>query len=162
MGVERDIKISGCQSALRQNAIEDSSLLASRILVVEPNEDSAILISSFLELAGYTGVEIASSYKAALQRHAYQAFDLILIYTDLGEAEGLGAIQSLQALEPAFLPVIVMVSEFDQQVCQTFLRAGVREFVTKPLDGTALRLRVRNMLDMKRLARLNQSSLAVS
>lgn len=160
MGIDQEFEAFGRQSALRQSGIEDPSLLACRILIVEPNEDSALLVKSLLELAGYTGVEVLPSYETALKSHSYEAFDLILIHATANGAEGLGTIQALQALEPAFLPVMVMISEADQRTCQAFLRAGVREFVTKPVDGTALRLRVRNMLDMMRLNRIYRSTAA--
>ena len=47
------------------------------------------------------------------------------------------------------IPIIMLTAQIDRSARLTGLNAGAEEFLTKPVDGAELQLRVRNLLRLK-------------
>lgn len=110
----------------------DSLALQPRILVVDDEASARHALRKLLHAEGFA-VECASDGRAALDR--LSAFDPDVVLTDL-QLPGLDGIQlctRLRERDP-MLPVILMTAHDDAQSILRGLRAGVDDYLTKPLD----------------------------
>ena len=114
----------------------DRLSLQPRILVVDDEASARDVLRRLLHEQGFA-VECASDGQAALDRLA--AFDPVGVLTDL-QLPGLDGIQlctQLRERDP-MLPVILMTAHDDGQSILRGLRAGVDDYLTKPLDNEFL------------------------
>jgi putative two-component system response regulator len=81
--------------------------------------------------------------------------DLILLDLHMPERSGYDVMRSIAGFmnEPESLPVLVVTADTSQPARHEALALGARDFVTKPIDGVELLLRVRNHLLTRHLQR---------
>ena len=107
-----------------------------RILVIEDQEDLAVIYEETLKRAGYrvtnayTGEEGVAEFRA-------DGADCILLDMTLPEMNGAQALQQIRALSPT-VPVIVVTGESSEETRQQCERLGVHEYLSKPPDYKAL------------------------
>lgn len=109
------------------------------------------------ELAGIPGAEVvgeAGNGAAALQQIALHRPDLVLL--DL-EMPGLGGFEVIQKLPDGPLPVIVIVTAYDQHAIQAY-EAGAADYLLKPVR----RERLEKAVDRARSLRGNRRVVAES
>ena len=107
-----------------------------RVLVVddEPNVRSAL--RAILAEEGFT-VEVAAGGKAALASYLEWPPDVVLTDLRMPEMDGFALCRALHAQNPT-LPVIVITAASDVASAVDALRAGARDYLTKPLDVDAM------------------------
>lgn len=114
----------------------------AKILLVEDDTSNRRLISRLLEVSGYVVHAIASGEEAlALLDHGY--FDVLVTDLSMPGMDGVELVETLRAREQSTLraptPAVVItaypLSEY-QGRCR---EAGVDVFLSKPINGTALR-----------------------
>ena len=112
-----------------------------RILFVEDDAVSLLSGKRMLEKAGYT-VATAVDGKRALTLLAEQAFDLILMDVQMPVMDGVEATKAIRAstsLGPkAKIPIVAMTAYAMTGDRETFLAAGMDDYVAKPVDVRAL------------------------
>ncbi|MDQ3069452.1 MAG: response regulator transcription factor [Acidobacteriota bacterium] len=120
---------------------------ATRILVVEDEEDIAGLIKHTLERSGDTTVTIASTGYAALRAVAVQIPDLVILDLNLPVLDGTEVCRLLRA-KPATrtLPIIMLTARTSESDRVTGLDLGADDYVTKPFSIRELAARVRAVL----------------
>ncbi len=112
----------------------------ARVLVVEDQEVNRAVAEKFLELAGAT-VMLASHGGEALERIAAQHFDLALMDCQMPVMDGFVATERIRAIEAGtgrHLPIIAMTAHAmagDRDRC---LRAGMDDYLTKPITRDGL------------------------
>ena len=80
--------------------------------------------------------------------------DLILLDVMMPKIDGIEVCRRLKAgRELPFMPIILVTAKADTKDIVAGLEAGADEYLTKPIDQTALVARVRSMLRIKELAR---------
>lgn len=129
-------------------------LLNSRILIVDDTPHNVEIVSEALEDAGYTGIETTTSPEEGLALIAQQPYDLILLDIRMPRIDGFEFIRRAAPLygeRP--IPVVVLTAQIDEETRRRALAAGVRDFLTKPLQLWELQLRVKNTLSMELLYR---------
>jgi PAS domain S-box-containing protein len=108
---------------------------APRILVVEDDPDIASLIARNLSQVGYS-VETAGTGKAAIDLVRQKPPDLLTLDIYLPDIDGREVLQTLKS-DPATADVpVVVVSVMPDS--QESLRLGAIDFLTKPIDASAL------------------------
>lgn len=120
---------------------------ASHILVVEDDVDQALILTRWLEGAGYQ-VTSVQTRKDALQCVDDAAFDAVLCDLQLPDGSGLDVARASKALCPQ-RPCIVATSMGDMGVVVEALRYRVDEFLSKPLTRSALTERLDQLLRPK-------------
>ena len=87
---------------------------------------------------------------AARQHHP----DLILLDVMMPKMDGIEACRQMKAdASLPFMPIILVTAKSDSKDVVAGLEAGADEYLTKPLDQSALVARVKSMLRMKELHR---------
>jgi DNA-binding response OmpR family regulator len=110
-----------------------------RILVVEDHDSVACPLQVVLEQQGYEVVR-ARTGAQALAACECQHFDLILLDLILPDTHGSKLLPKLRAVTAS--PVIVITCEQDESSCIRMLRAGVDDFIVKPLSMGPLLARI--------------------
>ncbi len=117
--------------------LKDESPLA--ILVAEDNLINQRVASRMFEKMGYK-IDIASDGKQALVAATTKKYDLIFMDMQMPEMNGIEATTHILASEKAGTPIIIAMtanaSTGDKSRC---LEAGMRDFITKPVQLEGLR-----------------------
>ncbi|HZS53205.1 MAG TPA: response regulator, partial [Bryobacteraceae bacterium] len=111
-----------------------------RVLIVEDNVINQIVIKRILERFGHT-VDIACDGDAAVRVVQETEYDLLLTDVNMPGTDGLHAARWIRSLSDAHskLPIVALTASataMDREAC---LRAGMNDYLTKPVDAEALR-----------------------
>ncbi len=128
--------------------VTTSEILAASILIVDDQESNVSLLEELLRQAGYTRVSSTTSPAQVCALHRKNRYDLILL--DL-QMPGMDGFQVLEALKTngadAYVPVIVLTAQPGHKV--RALRAGAKDFISKPFDLVEVETRIHNMLEVR-------------
>ncbi|WP_170482610.1 adenylate/guanylate cyclase domain-containing protein [Ruegeria arenilitoris] len=121
------------------------------ILIVDDQQDNRNLLSMRLNANGYITAE-AIDGEDALEKATDLLPDLILLDVMMPKMDGFEVCRRLR-MDPLlpFIPVVLVTARSDTQDMVQGLEAGANDYLTKPVDGTALIARVRSMLRIKAL-----------
>lgn len=122
---------------------------ATRILVVDDNEDNLLLLSALLEGQGYA-VQTAATGQAALAAVAADPPACILLDVMLPDLDGHAVARRIKG-DPAlpFIPIILVTAQRDLQDKIYGLEQGADDFLSKPVNHAELMARVRALLRLK-------------
>ncbi|HYW56614.1 MAG TPA: response regulator [Polaromonas sp.] len=122
---------------------------APTVLIVDDEPQNCRLLEALLHNEGYHTIS-ADSGADAIRLVAIQAPDLILLDVMMPSMDGYQVAAQLKA-DPASssIPIIMLTALEDRQARLQSLKAGVEEFLSKPVDQSELRLRARNLLRLK-------------
>ena len=121
------------------------------ILVVDDVPDNVEILEMRLAAQGY---EIATAQDGveALEKVAALLPDLVLLDVMMPRMDGIETVQRLKSdAALPFIPVILVTAKTDGKDVVAGLEAGGDDYLTKPVDHTALTARVRAMLRIKGL-----------
>ena len=132
--------------------IQTPDILAARILIVDDQIVNVRMLERVLSDAGYSRVESSTSPVDVCALHCKNDYDLILLDLHMPGMDGFEVIEALKAnnADP-YLPVIVLTAQPSHKV--RALKAGAKDFISKPLDLTEVNLRIHNMLEVRLLYR---------
>ncbi len=121
----------------------------ARMLVVDDDERNRRLLVAMLEAEGYSASEAADGAQALeLARHSPP--DMVLLDIMMPGLDGYEVARALKAdAATKAIPVVMVTALDDRESRLRGLEAGAEEFITKPVDRTELRVRVRNLLRLK-------------
>ena len=79
--------------------------------------------------------------------------DLVLLDLHMPHLDGFALLQALRAATPPgeYLPVLVLTGDADRTVRERALQLGAHDFVVKPFELSETLLRIRNLLETRRL-----------
>ncbi|MCF7983866.1 MAG: response regulator [Thiohalocapsa sp.] len=111
----------------------------TRVLVAEDNAIAARVISTLLERQGCM-VTLVGDGNAALDAARAQTFDLAFIDLRMPGLDGLGFTRDLRRSETGEerLNIVALTANAAEDVKEACLAAGMDDFLTKPVDPTAL------------------------
>ena len=131
-----------------------------RILAVDDVAENLAIVRMRLEAHGYEVVTAADG-EEALARVREVEPDLVLLDIMMPKLDGISALKQLkQDASLRFVPVILLTAKADKSDVVAGLEAGGDDYMTKPLDQSALIARVRSMLRIKALHDLVQEQAA--
>ncbi len=122
-----------------------------RILIVDDNETNRDILQSRLERHGYDLKQAADGEEAlaAIKEHLP---DLVLLDVMMPKLDGIEVCKRVRADSSLpFIPIILCTAKADSKDVVAGLEAGADEYLTKPIDQTALVARVKSVLRMKAL-----------
>ncbi len=130
--------------------ITESDILGASILIVDDQESNISLLEQVLTESGYTCVASTTNPAEVCALHRINRYDLILLDLQMPVMDGFQVIEGLK-LENAerYLPVLVITAQPDHKL--RALQAGAKDFVAKPFDLVEVKLRIRNMLEVRLL-----------
>ena len=131
-------------------SLERSEILNAAILVVDDQEANVSLLTQLLAGAGYTRVSSTMNPKEVCALHRQHCYDAILLDLQMPEMDGFQVMAALKtSLADSYLPVIVITAQPAHKM--RALDAGARDFVSKPFDLAEVKMRIRNMLEVRLL-----------
>ncbi len=140
--------------ALPSGAVSERARLADfRVLIVDDQVANLQALAMVLEFDGYRHVCcLQDSRRIEATFREYQP-DLILLDLHMPNVDGLAALEQLARLVPEddYLPVLMLTGDVTSEAKEKAFSRGAHDFLTKPLNRTEVRLRVRNLLERRRL-----------
>jgi diguanylate cyclase (GGDEF)-like protein len=116
------------------------------------DDDSITLevVRTYLEEAGYSSFVTTSEPKQAMRLFEEHRPDILLLDLNMPEVTGFDILSQIRAHEELrYVPVIILTAETDSVAKLKALDLGATDLLTKPVDPSELRLRLRNALAFK-------------
>ena len=130
--------------------INPDDILNSSILIVDDQAANVTLLEQMLSGAGYTCVSSTRDPQAVCELHRRNRYDLILLDLRMPGLDGFEVMERLKEIEAgSYLPVLVITAQPESKL--RALKAGAKDFVSKPFDVTEVLLRVHNLLEVRLL-----------
>jgi len=139
--------------------LDASEIRSARLLIVDDQEANVMLLEQMLRNAGYTDITTTQDPTAVRALHEQHRYDLILLDLQMPVMDGFEVIEVLKEVDPGgYLPVLVITAQPGHKL--RALKAGARDFVSKPFDLIEVQTRIQNMLEVRllyqRLANYNR------
>ena len=130
--------------------ITEAEILQAGILVVDDRSANVQLFEQMLADTGYACVTSTRIAEEVLELHRSNHYDLILLDLLMPGMDGFEVMQALGAAAlDRYLPVIVLTAEPAHKL--RALKAGARDFISRPFDLVEIRTRIRNLLEVRLL-----------
>ena len=133
--------------------MRDDDLTTARILIVDDQPSNVRLLERVLVTAGYQDLMSTLDPREVLERYRTFQPDLILLDLLMPYLDGVAVLEQLATEFPAgaFVPVIVLTADVTSDARSRALAAGAHDFLTKPFEQLEVVLRIRNLLNTRRL-----------
>ncbi len=130
--------------------IDSSDVLRASILIVDDKKENILLLEQMLRNAGYVSISSTTNPVEVSQLHRRNRYDLILLDLQMPVMDGFQVMESLKDVETeGYLPVLVLTAQPDHKL--RALKAGAKDFVSKPFDLAEVLIRVYNMIEVRLL-----------
>jgi CheY-like chemotaxis protein len=130
--------------------ITASEIQHASVLIVDDQESNVLLLEEIMRDAGYKRVTSTMDPYAVAELHRKNHYDLILLDLQMPGLDGFQVMESLQAVEPqSYIPVLVITAQPAHKL--QALRAGAKDFISKPFDLTEVVTRIHNLLEVRLL-----------
>jgi CheY-like chemotaxis protein len=130
--------------------VNSADILKAGILIVDDQEVNVLLLERMLRGAGYVSITSTMDPNEVCELHRKNRYGLILLDLLMPGMDGFKVMEGLKEIEgDSYLPVLVITAQPDQKL--RALRAGAKDFVSKPFDLAEVLARVHNMLEVRLL-----------
>ena len=133
---------------------KDDEVSRLDILIVEDQPFQREMLRVFLAKEGHRIAE-AENGEEALRRIERRSFDLVLLDYRMPGMNGLEVLKEAKRLNPE-LDAVVMTAYGTIETAVTAMKAGARDYITKPIDLDELSLLIERIADHRRLTRENE------
>ena len=132
--------------------ISPPDILNAGILIVDDQETNVRLFEQMLSESGYTSIASTMNPQAVCALHRAHRYDLILLDLQMPAMDGFQVMEGLKTnAADGYLPVIVLTAQPGHKL--RALRAGAKDFISKPFDLVEVKTRIHNMLEVRLLYR---------
>ena len=130
--------------------VTEADILNASILIVDDQEINITLLEQMLSEAGYGRVASTMNPQEVCALHRKNRYDLILLDLQMPGMDGFQVIEALKTNDAdSYLPVLVITAQPGHKL--RALRAGAKDFVSKPFDLVEVKTRIHNMLEVRLL-----------
>lgn len=141
-----------CCFVAARTMISEPLLHRMKILVIDDDRLTVTLLEKLLLRHGYNRVVGITNSRAALETCSAFDPDLVLLDLIMPEIDGYAILEGLRAdVSERFLPVVVLTADISEEARARALEAGATDFLVKPVSETEALLRIRNLLEARRL-----------
>src|SRR5450432_1503336 len=128
----------------------EAEILNASVLIVDDQEPNVTLLLQLLGDAGYTHVASTMDPREVCALHRKNRYDLILLDLQMPVMDGFQVMEGLKTNNAdGYLPVIVLTAQPGHKL--RALKAGAKDFISKPFDLVEVKTRIRNMLEVRLL-----------
>jgi PAS domain S-box-containing protein len=132
--------------------VTSSDILKAGILIVDDQAANVSLLEKMLRGAGYVSIESTTDPNKVCELHRKNRYDLILLDLQMPGLDGFQVMEGLKEIENGgYLSVLVITAQPDHKL--RALKAGAKDFVSKPFDFAEVLMRVHNLLEVRLLHR---------
>ncbi|MCE1236787.1 MAG: response regulator [Hyphomicrobiales bacterium] len=122
-----------------------------KVLIVDDNMTNLVLVRQLVVRVDDCETLTFSDPKAALATLETTDVDLVLVDYVMPEIDGVEFTRRMRRMSRhATVPLVVVTTLDERKVLMDALEAGATDFLTKPLDPLEFRVRVRNLLELRR------------
>jgi diguanylate cyclase (GGDEF)-like protein len=130
--------------------ISSSDIFHGKVLIVDNQEASVLLLERLLRAAGYVAVTSTMDPREVCALHAKNSYDLILLDVEMPDMDGFQVMEGLKKIETeSYLPVLAVTAQPAHKL--RALQSGAKDFISKPFDLAEVLMRVHNMLEVRLL-----------
>jgi len=132
--------------------ISPADILRASILIVDDQDANVFLLESMLRGAGYVSIASTRNPYEVCELQRKNRYSLILLDLQMAGMDGFQVMEGLKAIEAdSYLPLLVITAQPDHKL--RALKAGAKDFVSKPFDLAEVLTRVHNLLEVRLLYR---------
>lgn len=126
-------------------------LAQARVLIVDDEPANLTFLRHVLETEGYAELITLSDSVDAVQQLRELNPDVIMVDLWMPRMDGYEFIGRVQEQLPAgtYLPILVATGDPTPEARRRALSVGARDFLTKPLSPSEVRLRIRNLMETR-------------
>lgn len=121
----------------------------ARILLVDDDRNIRLLYSTILEKEGYS-VSQAPDGETALSMLQSNGFDLVVSDLQMLKLGGIDVLKAAKAKDPQ-IQVLIFTGKGSIRTAVQAIKLGAFEYLTKPVDNEAFRIKVRNALAQREM-----------
>jgi PleD family two-component response regulator len=123
-----------------------------KILVIDDDRMSVSLLEQLLQRHGYSHVMGITDSRKVVETCEQFDPDLIVLDLIMPEMDGFAVLEALRSdTSERFLPIVVLTADISEETKARALEAGATDFLVKPVSQTEALLRIRNLLEARRL-----------
>src|SRR3984893_252015 len=133
--------------------ISEPLLHRMKVLIIDDERVSVVMLEQLLRMKGYSRVLGLTDSRQALETCATFNPDLILLDLIMPNMDGFAILEMLRSSDAfeGFLPIVVLTADASEEAKERALDAGATDFLIKPVSPTEALLRIRNLLETRRL-----------
>ena len=132
-----------------------SAYTKMRILIVDDEPANVALLEDMLSDQGYVCVKSTTDSRDVVELCNEFDPDLILLDLFMPHLDGFTILEALRGdRTEVFLPIIVLTADVNEETKRRALNLGATDFLNKPLDHIEVLLRIKNMLETRRIHQL--------
>ena len=120
-----------------------------RILLVDDEEASLVLLKGILDRAGYRNVTTCDRPERAVELFMQERPDLIVLDQHMPQRDGLQVLNDLSPILPDAFPILMLTGDMRPELREAALAGGAKDFLNKPVNPVETRLRIRNLLESR-------------
>jgi len=125
------------------------------IVIVDDEMVNLILLEEIVKNDGYKYVSTFSTATDALEYIQNNGVDALITDFNMPEMDGIALLEEAKALYPDLVSIMITANH-DNEMMQKALKAGVTDFLTKPISPIIFKLRLYNILELKNSLNLTQ------
>jgi two-component system cell cycle response regulator len=130
--------------------ISSSDILHAKVLIVDNEEVSVLLLERLLRGAGYVSITSTTDPGEVCALHRKNGYDLILLDLEMPGMDGFQVMEGLKEIDTdGYLPVLAVTAHPGHKL--RALQGGAKDFISKPFDLAEVLMRVHNMLEVRLL-----------
>jgi adenylate cyclase len=130
--------------------IGPAEILRGKILIVDDQAANVALLERMMRGAGYDCITSTMDSSQVSELHLLNRYDLILLDLHMPGMDGFQVMENLKEIESGgYLSILVVTAQPEHKL--RALRAGARDFVSKPFDLAEVLLRVHNLIEVRLL-----------
>jgi putative two-component system response regulator len=135
--------------------MSETSLRSAPILVVDDEQTNVLFIQRLLEQWGYRNVAATTDSGQVVDLCERLQPDLLLMDLHMPQPDGFALLELLAPwmTKKGYLPIMVLTADASREAKERALSMGAKDFLSKPLDTPEVRVRVKNLLETRRLHR---------
>lgn len=156
-GSKIDIRRQASKLTLRMNTqkngmesmvISNQDISEANILIVDDQQANVMLLEQLLAEEGYKNVTATMIPEEICSLNRKNHYDLILLDLQMPDMDGFQVMEALKTnTDDGYLPVIVLTAQPGHKL--QALKAGAKDFISKPFDLVEVKTRIRNMIEMR-------------
>jgi DNA-binding NtrC family response regulator len=132
--------------------VSAAEILNAGILIVDDQQANVMLLEQMLGRSGYVSVTSATDPCTVCELYRKNRYDLILLDLQMPGMDGFQVLEGLKEIESdSYVPVIVITAQPDHKL--RALKAGAKDFISKPFDLVEVSTRIHNILEVRLLYR---------
>ena len=132
----------------------DPLLHRMKILIIDDERESTLALEQLLKRNGYAKVLGLIDSSQAIETCETFNPDLILLDLIMPGTDGFAVLETIRSTTDAtdsFLPIVVLTADVSEESKERALAAGATDFLVKPVSRMEALLRIRNLLETRRL-----------